>query len=284
MREDHKATCAALAAIAMLALCGCTMVRRGPSVMVDALLKQSDPALVQAGTPAYLLLLDALVESKPDKPDYLLAASDANTAYAAAFLSQVELERARIMYAKARDYGLKVLCRNRQFQQVADRPFAEFETAVPSFGKRDVPALYSTATAWLGWIINSPNSMEATSQLSKALALMGRVLELNPGYQHGGAEMFFGIYYAVQPRGAGQDLEKSRQHFLRAIEFGGPDYLLCRVAYAEFYARYAFDAELFEEVLRDVLAHEGGSPGVRLMNAVAKQRANALLDDMEDLF
>ena len=36
---------------------------------------------------------------------------------------------------------------------------------------------------------------------------MQRLLDLSPGYQHGGPEMFFGIYYAVQPVGQGRDLE-----------------------------------------------------------------------------
>jgi len=272
------------AALMLLFGSGCAMIRRGPAVMVDALLQQEDPDLVESGAPSYLLLIDAMVEASPGNPKYLLAAADANMAYAAAFLNQVEPDRARIMYRKARDYGLKVLCRNRLFRKVADKPLREFETAIPTFRKRDVPALYATATAWAGWIVNNSDSMEATSQLSKAVALMQRVLELDPGYQSGGAHLFFGIYCAVQPRGAGQDLAKSKEHFERAMAYGGPDNLLPRVAYAEFYARYMFDETLFEETLEAVLAHEADVPKFRLMNAVSKRRAEALLDEMDDLF
>lgn len=263
---------------------GCGLVRRGPEAMVDALLQQSDPVLVEAGLPAYLLLLDAMVEASPKNRKYLLAATDANSAYAAAFLTQVEPDRARDMYKKARDYGLRVLRRNRRFRAVENRRLAAFETAIPSFRRKDVPALYATAMAWIGWIINNPGSIEATSELPKALALMNRVLELHPGYENGGPEMLYGIYYCVQPRGAGQDLEKAKRYFLKAMEYAGPDSLLPRVAYAEFYARYAYDETLFEQILTEVLKQECESPRFRLMNAISKKRAEALLEEMDDLF
>lgn len=96
--------------------------------------------------------------------------------------------------------------------------------------------------------------------------------------------MLFGIYYAVQPRGAGRDLERSKNHFLRAIEHAGPDNLLPRVAYAEFYARYAFDRELFEQTLQSVLDEEIKDGPFRLMNAVSKKRAAALLEEADEWF
>ena len=68
------------------------------------------------------------------------------------------------------------------------------------------------------------------------------------------------------------------------MEIAGPDYLLARVTFAEFYARYAYDPELFEETLRQVLIAEPKVPEFTLMNAVAKTRAQALLDQADDLF
>ena len=56
------------------------------------------------------------------------------------------------------------------------------------------------------------------------------------------------------------------------------------MTYAEFYARYAFDRELFEKTLKDVLAHGGDRPEFRLMNAAARRRAQGLLERGDDLF
>jgi len=290
MRICSKAVAAALLLIAGTS--GCMVLRKGMEAatapladnLAKSLQKQSDLQLVREGVPAYLLLLDALVESSPDNPKLLLAAADAQTAYASAFVEPAEAGRAVAMYAKARDYGLSVLRRNRAFRRVWDKPLEQFETAIPSFRKRDVPALYTTAMAWIGWIISSQDSMQALSELSKAMALMRRVAALEPGCQHGGVEMVFGIYYAVQPRGGGQDLAQAKAHFERAFAYAGPDALLPRVAFAEFYARLAFDRELFEKTLRAVIAHQTDPPEFRLLNAVARQRAQALLDKADEFF
>jgi hypothetical protein len=252
--------------------------------LANALQKQSDVELVREGSPAFLLLLDGLLESSPDNPALLLAAANAQIAYATAFVGEEEMARAAAMYGKARDYGLRALARNARFRRVMDRPLAEFETAVPHFRKRDVPALYATANAWTGWIVNNPGSMRAMSELPKAMALMRRVMQLDPGYPRGGADMFMGIYYAVQPLGAGRDLAKSRVHFEKAFEYAGPDGLLPRVTFAEFYARYAFDRELFEQTLKTVVEHETTDPELRLVNEIARRRARALLERADDLF
>ena len=160
----------------------------------------------------------------------------------------------------------------------------DFEAALRTFRKRDVPALFTTGTAWINWILASSESVEALAQLGRPVALMQRVLELDPDYRMGSAHLFFGLYYAVQPRGAGRDLEKARAHFQRVFEMAGPDYLLARVTYAEYYARYAFDRALFESTLQDVLAPREDPPDYRLMNAVARLRARALLDRVEEFF
>jgi tetratricopeptide (TPR) repeat protein len=277
--------------VAMILGSGCSLLRKGAGAMMTpmagdlakSLQHQQDYDLVEEGAPTYLLLLDGLVESSPDNPDLLLAASSAQTAYAAAFLDKSEAARARIMYGKARDYGLRILCRNKKFKKVQDQPVDVFKSALPSFRQKDVPALYATATAWTGWIINS-GSVEAIAQFPKAMALMERVMELDPSYQKGGPDMYFGVYYAVQPLGAGRDLEKSKAHFEKAMEYAGPDYLLPRVAFAEYYARYAFDQELFEKTLNGVLDQNVDTPDFRLMNEAARRRATALLERMDDLF
>ncbi|MBU1693257.1 MAG: TRAP transporter TatT component family protein [Verrucomicrobia bacterium] len=271
---------------------GCAVIRGGvgramapmAADLAASLQRQSDVELVREGAPAYLLLLDGLADSKSPQPQLLLAAAEANTAYAMAFLDQTERERARAFHARAREYGLDVLRRNRRFRAAERAPLMDYEAAVRSFRKRDAPALFTTATAWINWILASSDSVEALAQLGRAVALMQRVLELDPDYRMGGAHLFFGLYYAVQPLGAGRDMQKAQAHFQRVFELAGPDYLLARVTYAEYYARYAFDRELFEATLKEVLAPREDPPDFRLMNAVARLRAQALLARVEEFF
>ncbi len=283
-----------LTAAGLLLACapGCAILRKGVDAatapladgLARSLQKQSDLQLVRDGVPAYLLLLDGLIESSPDNPRLLLAAADAQTAYAGAFVDAADTARAASFYARARDYGLRALCRNKAFRRVWDKPYEPFAAALPTFRKRDVPALYTTALAWAGWIISSPESMQALSELPKVLALMQRVAELEPGYQNGGVDLFYGIYYAVLPPGGGQDLTRSRECFERAIERAGPNALLPRVSFAEIYAKLAFDRALFEQTLKEVVDHEEDPPELRLMNAVARLRARKLLEQVDEYF
>ncbi len=272
---------------------GCALLRRAAgSAMAPVaaglqagLQKQSDLQLVREGSPAFLLMTDGLIEAFPDNPDLLLAGANAQIAYASAFVGREEQERAAAFNARALEYALRVLDRRRPgFAALRQGTLAELEKAVPAFGRRDVPALYIAARAWIGWILASPNSVEALSQLSSAMALMKRVQELDPAYDRGGPDLFYGIYYAVLPGGAGRDLEKSKRHFEAAFQAGGSSFLLPRVMFAEFYARYAFDRELFETTLRSVLEPLADPPELRLLNAVSRARARRLLDQTDEYF
>ena len=68
------------------------------------------------------------------------------------------------------------------------------------------------------------------------------------------------------------------------MKIAGADYRLNQVTFAEYYARYAFDRDLFESTLKQVLAAQPDVPEFTLMNAVAKMRAQALLAQADELF
>ncbi|NCD21445.1 MAG: hypothetical protein EOL90_00710 [Spartobacteria bacterium] len=271
---------------------GCVLARKGAAKLVtpvamelaDGFMRQTDVELVREGAPAFLLMLDALAEAHPDKPAVLIAAAEAQMAYAMGFLDKSQKDRAKAMFLKAKTYGLRALSRNQRFARSADGTHDEFVRALGALRKKDADALLATATSWVMWIIASSDSPAALGDMPKVLAMMERVKELDPKIRQGGVDLFYGLYYTVLPLGGGRDLPKARRHFERSLKIAGPDYLLNRVTFAEYYARYAFDAELFERTLRDVLAAEPDVPEYTLMNAVAKARARALLARMDDLF
>jgi hypothetical protein len=271
---------------------GCALLRKGAARVIspmatqlsDGLMHQNDVELVREGAPAFLLMLDALAEAHPDNPAVLIAAADAQMAYATGFIDKAQKERSKTMYLKAKTYGLRALAKNKRFARALDGPQDAFVQSLATFRKRDAGALFTTASAWVMWIIASSDSPAALGGMPKVLAMMDRVKELDPDIRQGGVDLFYGIYFTVLPLGGGRDLEKARAHFERSLEIAGPDYLLARVTFAEFYARYAFDQELFEGTLKQVLAAEPQVPEFTLMNSVAKTRAQALLDQMDDFF
>ncbi len=271
---------------------GCAVVRKGTARIIspmatqlsNGLMHEGDLDLVREGSPAFLLMLDALAEAHPDNPAVLIAAADAQMAYATGFLDQTQKERAKRMYLKAKTYGVRALSRNPRFARAVDGPVDEFVQSLRGFRKRDAAALFSAASAWVMWIIASSESPAALGEMPKVLALMDRAQALDPNIRQGGIAVFYGIYYTVLPLGGGRDLEKARADFERSMEIAGPDYLLNQVTFAEYYARYAYNPELFESTLKRVLATEPKTPEYTLMNAVAKARARILLDRKDDLF
>jgi tetratricopeptide (TPR) repeat protein len=254
----------------------------------DSIASQEDPELVRQGVPTLILLLDAAVAEDPDNPQLLLTASTIYATYAQAFvLSNGEEERAAIQYSRAKDYAMKLLKQRACFAKSVDGPFEDFEKALLEFRESDVPDLYAAGNAWLGWILSNPDSMEALSQLPKALAIMQRVLDLDEKYADGGAHTVFGIYYAVQPKGAGHNIEKSRKHFQRAMELAGKSNLIPQVTFAEFYTTAVGDHKLFEDKLTQVIESSKDKNKDRrysLINAVARERAKKLLKRKEDFF
>ncbi|MFO1489426.1 MAG: TRAP transporter TatT component family protein [Kiritimatiellia bacterium] len=277
---------------AALLLAGCGMMRQGAMGLVApvadnlavSLQRQTDLQLVEDGVPALILLLDGLVLSAPDNSELRLAAADAYTSYAGAFTNPDDKARAAELFGRAKTYALDVLGRNKRFKAALNDPRADFDAVVKTFRKRDVPALYAAATAWTGWIISNSDSVAATADLPRAMALMQRVMDLDRGYRQGGADTFFGIYSCILPRGAGQDLPKAREHFESALRYAGPGHFFPQVTYAEFYARYAFDRELHDRLLNDVLTRTDTPPDAGLMNAVARKRARALLAAADEWF
>ena len=271
---------------------GCVLVRKGAAKIVspmamelsEGFMHQNDVDLVREGAPAFLLMLDALAEAHPDKPAVLIAAAEAQMAYAMGFVDPSQKERTKTMFLKAKTYGLRALSQNRRFARAQNGSHDDFVQALSSFRKKDAAALLSTATAWVMWIIASSDSPAALGDMTKVLEMMKRVQALDPGIRQGGVDLFFGLYYTVLPLGGGRDLEKARWHFERSMEIAGPDYLLSRVTFAEFYARYAFDQELFERTLNQVVSAEPKIPEFTLMNAVARMRAQALLGQLDDFF
>lgn len=279
--------------ISILLLSGCSLSTS--SMMSNyfekikiSIFQQEDPELVRQGVPTLILLLDAALAEDPDNPQLLLTAATTYSTYAQAFIiSNKDQERAAILYGRAKEYAIKLLCQRSFFAKALDGPFEEYEKATMKFKKRDVPDLYAAGNAWIGWILSKPNSMEALSELPKALNLIQRVLDLDDEYADGGAHMIFGIYYAIQPPGAGRDLEKSRKHFQRALDLSGRNNLLPKVTYAEFYATAIRDEELYDKTLADVLdtsKTKNANRKYMLINSVAKERAKKLIINKGDFF
>jgi tetratricopeptide (TPR) repeat protein len=246
--------------------------------------KQSDLRILREGMPAYLMLIDGMIQAWPDNEQLLIAASQSYSSFASLFVEDQDKEYANLLYGRGKQYALKSL-EMRGFKEPLQRPFDEFKEGLNRLGKKDVPYIFWTATCWANWIRLNLDSMEALSELPRVETMMQRVLDIDEGFYYGGAHLFMGIWFASRPKMAGGDLKKAQGHFLKALDLGQGKFLMAYVYYANYYARKMMDKDLFNSTLQKVLETPADiSPDLTLLNTVAKKKAQELLNRVEEYF
>jgi len=240
--------------------------------------------LIREGMPSYLMLIDGMVEALPDNKKLLITAAQSYASYASAFIEDEDKAYAIALYAKAKTYALRALEQN-GFKNPLTRPFDDFESGLQKTKKKDVPYLFWAASCWGSWISLNRWSMEAMAELPRVELMMKRVLVLDEAFYYGGAHIFMGILEASKPRIAGGNLNIARDHFRKAIELGDGKFLMTEVYFADYYAKKAFDRELFIATLKDVLQTPVDiEPELTLLNSVAHIRAKKMIDAADDFF
>ena len=248
-----------------------------------AILENPDVDVVRDGAPAYLILIDGLLNSTPDNVALLAQAATLNSAYAGAFVD--DAERARLMSTKARALAAQAVCLGvDEGCGLVGRPFEEFELWVAGLEKRDVPLVYGLATSWAGWIQAHSDDFNAIAELGRVKALIARIAELDEAHDHGGPHLYLGVFEVLLPPALGGRPEIGRYHFERAIALAEGRHLLTKVMFADQYARLVFDRPLHDRLLNEVVSFADDPPGLRLMNAVAKRMARDLLETADDYF
>jgi hypothetical protein len=246
--------------------------------------KQSDLRVIREGMPAYLLLLDGMAEAWPDNERLQLSAAQAYSSFATAFVGADDAAFRDALLLRAKTYALQAL-ELRGVPAPLSAPFDDFERRVGQMTRSDLPFVFWSASCWGNWIGAHTHSIAALAELPRVEALMRRALALDETYYYGGAHLFMGVLYASRPAEAGGSLELSQRHFLKAIEIGQGKFLAAYVYYADYYARKAFDRELFASVLNKVLETPANIvPELTLLNTVARQKAEALLGKIDEYF
>ena len=246
--------------------------------------QQSDLRILREGMPAYLMLIDGMIQVWPDNGRLLIAGAQSYSSFASLFVEDQDKEYANLLYARGKRYALRSL-ETRGFKEPLQRPFDEFREGLKRLGKKDVPYLFWAGTCWVNWIRLNLDSMEAMSELPRVEWMMKRVLELDEGFYYGGPHLFMGIWLASRPKIAGGDLKKAQGHFLKALDLGQGKFLMAYVYYAKYYAQKTMDKGLFTSTLQKVLEIPAEtSPDLVLINTVAKRQAKELLSRVGEYF
>ncbi|MDE3059337.1 MAG: TRAP transporter TatT component family protein [Bacteroidota bacterium] len=252
---------------------------------MEAVFEESDLGLAEQAIASDLKLLEALHKSDPDNNHLLLMLTEGYTGYTLGFVEDDSVERAKMFYMRARDYGLEVLRKNKTFDAAFDLSPAEFTKSLESFSDDDVPIIFWTANAWGNLINLSLDDPAVLVNLYKVNAMMKFVLHHNEEYYYGSAHLYFGMILATTPKMLGGNPEKAKEHFERCLEISKKKLLLAYVYYARSYAVQVQNQQLFESLLKTVEdAPIDILPEQRLVNAVAKKKARLLLAKESELF
>ena len=247
--------------------------------------RQTDANIIREGTPAYLMLVDGLIEAYPDNPELLLAGCRAYASYASLFVAEDHPTEAEALYLTAKRYGFRALSERADFGQAASGNLDEFKTFLQRYRKKDAPTLFWTASAWAGWISSNLGNVEAVGDLPALEATLERTLHLDDSYYYGGPHLLMGVYLAARSPVFGGGLAASQKHFERALALSGNKALAGKVMFAEYYAVGTKDRQLFETTLREVVSAPASEvPELTLSNALAKEKARKLLDKTEKFF
>jgi tetratricopeptide (TPR) repeat protein len=246
--------------------------------------KQSDLRIIREGMPAYLMLMDGMIEAWPDNEQLLIAAAQSYSSFASAFVEDQDKEYAKQLFGRGRQYALRSL-EIRGFKEPLQRSLEDFKEGLKGLGKKDVPYIFWGATCWANWINLNLDSMEALAELPRVELMMQRVLEIDGEFYYGGPHLFMGIWFASRPKIAGGDLKKAQRHFLKALDLGQGKFLMAYFYYANYYARQTLDKDLFISTLQKVLETNADiSSDLTLLNTVAKKKAKELLSRVEEYF
>lgn len=293
MRRAPLTVCIRICAVLLVLsiISGCSMkklaVGQMASLMEDgfpAYMKESDPELVRDAMPANLKLIEAMLETDPENQTLLLLACQGFSAYAFLFIENQNPTRAKNLYQRAKQYGFDLMKRRGLLPEVT-YDLDAWDQKLTGAEKADVPAIFWTAFAWGGGIQLDRESPAALADVPLVIRLAEQAAALDPNYWFAGPDTFLGFYHGNVPPPIGGKPDLSRQHFEKALELTGRNFLTVQVLYARSYAVQVQDHTLYKKLLSEVIDSQTDvSPEAALSNAVAREKAKQLINQSNLFF
>jgi predicted anti-sigma-YlaC factor YlaD len=295
----------ALLVIVTFANAGCSVKKFAIRKLANSLASQStssfatddDPELIGDALPFALKLMEGLLDQVPQHRGLLFAASSGFTQYSYVWVQQPadEVEqkdvaqakqmrlRARNLYLRARDYGIRGL--EVKHQGFGTQLRRDPKSAVLVARKKNVPLLYWTAVSWGAAISVSKDDADLVADQPMVEALVDRSLELDPDFDQGAIHGFLITYESARQGAKGDFAVRSREHFDRQVAWTEGNLASPFVALAETVSVSKQDRSEFESLLKRALAIDPNpKPAWRLNNIVMQRRARWLLSREDDLF
>jgi len=306
MRKKITYTILMLSLLWLSTFTGCSIRKLALTKVSDALAGDggtvfsgdNDPELVKDALPFALKMYESLLQQLPQDDNLLIATGKAFCMYSYAFIqssadtmSDINIElkiqtldRAKKMYLRSLSYLLRAFeVRHPGFRAQLDSN--NIEAAIAMTTEADTTLLYWSGNAWLAAYSIEPTDSRIGVHISKPVAFMHRVLELNERYGRGSIHDFFISWYGNLPVSMGGDEEKIQKHFTRSLALSGGTRAGTYVSMATATHGGKKDSELFKDLLHKALAIDiDVSVSDRLANILSQRKAQWLLDHIDNYF
>jgi hypothetical protein len=192
-------------------------------------------------------------------------------------MAEYHLQRTRAGYQRAVDYGLKLLLQTAEggFDEAKQNQQSLRAWLVEHFTDAEqAEDLLWVGYAWIGHVSASKEIAEVVAELYVGVEMVRRSVELDERVAHAVGHTVLASYHA---RTAMAELDKSKEHFDRALALNGGKFLLTKLNLAIRYHCLKGQRREYERLLREILASNEDLPRARLQNAIAKRRARRYL-------
>ncbi|MDR2068869.1 MAG: TRAP transporter TatT component family protein [Spirochaetaceae bacterium] len=258
-----------------------------------------DPALVGDALPFAIKMYETLLSANPDHQGLILTTGSLFIMYANAFIQgPVEflpvteyenrlaaLDRAKKFYLRGAEILYGGLDKKYSGFNGASSFDGTLEPYLARMKKADVPLLYWSAAGYLSAYSLDPFDLNLGRRVPDLMFLIDRAYALDPDFNHGALDEFYILALSALPESMGGDKTRVDEHFHRALEksqglLAGP-----YVSYAQAVSIHAQDYDTFKAYLEKALDVDvDADPESRLMNIIAQQKAQNLLDTASDYF
>ena len=254
------------------------------SNLATSILNQDDPELVRDGAPAYLLLLDSLIEGDPENPIILSAAANLYASYGGIFVD--DNERAKRMTRKALTYSSKSLCLSLKMTCSWDEyTYEDFVNTLEEIDQQYSEILLNHAVASLAYTRAHSADWNAIARLPHIQALLERYIAISVDQKaFDSVYTYLGIMVTLRPPALGGDFDKGKEYFELAIKLSKNKNLNAKVEYAAGYAKPLYERDLHDQLLEEVLAANPIARGYTLTNMMAQEKAKLLIESADDYF
>lgn len=247
--------------------------------------KMNDVELVRDSLPTALIQLEGFLEISPNNYDLLVRVSEAYYGYVFAFVEDKDKPRAIKLYQKSKNYALKALKKNKSFCIDQNLSQEDFSLSLKKLKRYQVPAMFFLCSSWLKLLKLDPQTNTISIEIRQIESILDRILVLDEHYYYGGVHTLFGGFYASLPPNMGGNPEQAKYHFSEAIDISEKKYLLWQLMFAKYYAVQIKNKDLFISTLNSIIsAPDNILPEAIFQNQIAKRKAKALLDNINNFF